>query len=88
MTEDAKIVEIMAEALNADFYDIGPQQFKEAVETALAALRAQGYTICPPGWKAMQREPTEKMKIAGDNAGFWCGDKFRAMWDEAPGEPT
>ena len=29
-------------------------------------------------------EPTVAMKIAGDNAGFWCGDKYKAMLAASP----
>lgn len=38
----------------------------------------------PDGWKLVPAEPTEAMKIARDHAGFWCGDKYRAMLDAAP----
>jgi len=38
----------------------------------------------PTGWKLVPVEPTVEMKIAGDNAGFWCGDKWRAMLAAAP----
>jgi len=29
-------------------------------------------------------EPTVAMKIAGDNAGFWCGDKYKSMLAARP----
>lgn len=41
-------------------------------------------TMAPGGWKLVPIEPTAEMKIAGDNAGFWCGDKWRAMLAAAP----
>ncbi len=37
-----------------------------------------------PGWKVVPLEPTAEMKIAGDNAGWWCADKYRAMVNAAP----
>jgi hypothetical protein len=42
----------------------------------------------PAGWKLVPVEPTEAMKIAGDNAGFWCGDKYRAMLAASPASPA
>jgi hypothetical protein len=38
----------------------------------------------PAGWKLVPVEPTVEQKIAGDNAGWWCADKYRAMIDAAP----
>jgi SpoVK/Ycf46/Vps4 family AAA+-type ATPase len=38
----------------------------------------------PDGWKLVPVEPTREMKIAGDNAGFWCGDKYAAMLAASP----
>jgi hypothetical protein len=35
-------------------------------------------------WKLVPIEPTVEMKIAGDNAGWWCADKYRAMIALAP----
>lgn len=40
------------------------------------------------GWRLVPVEPTPDMKIAGDNAGFWCADKWRAMIDAAPSAPA
>ena len=31
------------------------------------------------GMALVPLEPTNAMKVAGDNAGFWCADKWRAM---------
>lgn len=36
------------------------------------------------GWQWVPKEPTEAMKIAGDNAGWWCADKYSAMLAAAP----
>ena len=33
----------------------------------------------PEGMALVPLEPTNAMKVAGDNAGFWCADKWRAM---------
>ena len=38
----------------------------------------------PEGWKLVPVKPTLEMKIAGDNAGFWCGDKYAAMLAASP----
>lgn len=38
----------------------------------------------PAGFVLVPMEPTVEMKIAGDNAGFWCADKYRAMLAAAP----
>lgn len=38
----------------------------------------------PQGWKLVPLEPTVEMKVAGDNAGWWCADKYRAMIAAAP----
>jgi hypothetical protein len=42
----------------------------------------------PTGYALVPIEPTTEMKIAGDNAGFWCGDKYRAMIAAAPIPPA
>lgn len=45
-------------------------------------LQVHGYESA--GWKLVPAIPTTEMKIAGDNAGFWCGDKYDAMLRAAP----
>lgn len=40
------------------------------------------------GWALVPIEPTSEMKIAGDHAGWWCGDKYRAMVAAAPKPET
>jgi len=54
-----------------------------AVGARASALAAAGGPV-PAGYKLVPVEPTVEMKIAGDNAGFWCGDKWRAMIAAAP----
>ncbi len=46
-----------------------------------ARLRAE---LMPDDWVLVPIEPNVAMKIAGDNAGFWCGDKWKAMIEAAP----
>lgn len=53
-----------------------------ALESALSAPALPGRV--PDGWKLVPMEPTVAMKIAGDNAGWWCADKYRAMLAVAP----
>lgn len=43
---------------------------------------------CQSGWQLVPIEPDMAMKIAGDNAGFWCADKYRAMCSAAPPPPA
>jgi hypothetical protein len=51
---------------------------------ARVALARASEAGAPAGYKLVPVEPTVEMKIAGDNAGFWCGDKWRAMLAAAP----
>lgn len=39
-------------------------------------------------YQLVPKEPTVEMKIAGDNAGWWCADKYRAMLSDAPTTPA
>lgn len=41
-------------------------------------------SVAGEGWKLVPLEPTVEMKVAGDNAGWWCADKYRAMLAAAP----
>lgn len=52
--------------------------YRECERATLSAAPAK------PGWVMAPVEPTPEMKIAGDNAGFWCADKYRAMLAAAP----
>lgn len=82
MTVDAKIVEIFTRALNK----MSP--FSKDAQVCAAfykELRSAGYTICPPGWKAMPREPTLEMVAATEDCADCIGDLWRSMWDAAPG---
>lgn len=45
-------------------------------------FQVRGYESA--GYKLLPTVPTKEMKIAGDNAGFWCGDKWAAMVAVAP----
>lgn len=53
-------------------------------DALLAALDAPSKASLPLGWKLVPVEPTVEMKVAGDNAGWWCADKYRAMLAAAP----
>lgn len=63
--------------------------FEHKYESALTRWRWETWQAAtahavPPGWVVVPLEPTVEMKIAGDNAGFWCADKYRAMIAAAP----
>lgn len=49
-----------------------------------AVAQASALPKGTPGFVLVPVEPTEAMKIAGDNAGFWCADKYRAMLAARP----
>lgn len=86
------------------YYDPeGPQGFGKTKDEALfdlwlscgeeeplmkAIVAALETKPVPAGWKLVPIEATERMKILGDHAGWWCGDKYRAMVDAAPEPPA
>lgn len=49
--------------------------YQDTVYESLRAMKlvADGTHVIVPV------EPTTQMKISGDHAGFWCGDKYKAM---------
>jgi hypothetical protein len=63
----------------------GAIEHVESITPNYVKTRPQQAT--PAGYALVPIEPTKEMKIAGDNAGFWCGDKYKAMLSAAPTAP-
>ena len=63
-------------------FDEHPDHMRRIVYTAPVAV-SQSAGV-PTGYVLVPIEPTVEMKIAGDNAAFWCGEKWKAMLGAAP----